>query len=314
MAPWAYLPNLAGLILWNIFNAIILFYAIWKFPFSDDKKKLFAVGFILIEAMTSLMISESNCLMTGLIILAYLAMEKKNIAIAAFLIILSAFIKPFGLVALSLFLFYPGKLKAIGFSVFWFAVFLALPLLAVTPHELFEIYKSWGVMLKNDHDVSYGLSVMGWLHSWFGIEPGYYALLAGILLFLLPLLRFKSHQYQSFRQLFLAFILIWVVIFNHKAESPGFIIAIAGVAIWFSESFSKFNLVLLILCFLFTILSPTDLYPHSLRFQFFMPYTIKAVPCIIIWVKIFYELLTKDFSLKQGTLFLTDGTKSGKNP
>ena len=297
--PFAYLPNLAGLILWNILNAVILFYAFLKFPFATQKKQLFAVGFILLEAITSLMISESNCLMAGLIVLAYITMEKKNIGLATFLILLSVFIKPFGLVALSLFLFYPGKWKAFGFSLLWFILLFALPLVSISLHELFEVYWSWAAMLKSDHDISYGISVMAWLYTWFGIEAKNYALVVGIVLFILPLMRYKSFIYAGFRQLFLASILIWVVIFNHKAESPAFIIAISGVAIWFSQSNSKFNKVLIIMAFLFTILSPTDLYPKFIRERFFIPYAIKVVPCIIIWIKILFELLTRDFSVKK---------------
>ena len=167
MAPFSFLPDVAGLILWNILNAVILFYAFRKFPFANEKRQGFAVAFILLEAITSLQISESNCLMTGLIILAYIAMEKKKIGPAAFLIILSVFIKPFGLVALSLFLFYPGKLKAFGYALLWGAVLFALPLIFMPPNELINIYGSWVTMLKNDHDISYGISVMSWLHSWF---------------------------------------------------------------------------------------------------------------------------------------------------
>lgn len=301
MAPFAYFPNIAGLILWNVLNAIVLFYAFQKFPFINEKKKLFAIGFILIEAITSLQISESNCLMAGLIIISSIAMEKRNIGLATFLVLLAVFIKPFGLVAFSLFLFYPSKWKAFWLSALWFALLFALPLLCISPHELINIYRSWLTMLKNDHDISYGISVMAWLHTWFSIEAKDYALLAGILLFILPLLKYKSFKYESFRQLFLTSILIWVVIFNHKAESPAFIIAISGVAIWFSQSTTKFNTILIVLAFLFTILSPTDLYPKVIREQFFIPYSIKVVPCIIIWIKILWELLTTNFSIKKST-------------
>jgi hypothetical protein len=298
MAPFAYLPDIAGLIFWNVLNAIILFYAFREFPFTDKGKQLFAIGFILVEAITSLQISESNCLMTGIIILAYIALEKRSIGIASFLIILSVFIKPFGLVAFSLFLFYPQKVKAFLFSLLWAVVLFALPLITISPNELMNIYASWLTMLKNDHDISYGISVMAWLHTWFGMDAKNYALLAGMVLFILPLLRYKSFGYSSFRQLFLASILIWVVIFNHKAESPAFIIAVSGIAIWFSQSNKKLNTMLLIIAFLFTILSPTDIYPKFIREQFFLPYSIKVVPCIIIWVKILFELLTTDFSLQ----------------
>lgn len=299
IGPFAYLPSVIGLILWNALNAVVLFYAFRKFPFSNEKKQLFAIGFILLEAITSLQISESNCLMAGLIVLAYIVMEKKNIVLATFLIMLSVFIKPFGLVTLSLFLFYPEKWRAFRFSILWFVLLFALPLVSISPHELIDIYGSWGAMLKNDHDISYGISVMAWLHTWFGIEAKDYALIAGIVLFILPLLRYKSFADKSFRQLFLASILIWVVIFNHKAESPAFIIAISGVAIWFSQSSTKFNAVLVVIAFLFTILSPTDIYPKFIREHFFIPYSIKVVPCILIWIKILFELLTKDFLVTQ---------------
>jgi len=212
MAPFAYLPNLAGLILWNILNGIVLFYAFWKFPFSNEKKKLFAVGFILIEALTSLMISESNCLMAGLIILAYIALENKNILAATFLVALSVFIKPFGLVAYLLFLFYPGKGKAFLYSIVWIILLFALPLIAISLSELTGIYKNWIMMLKDDHDASYGISVMGWLHTWFSINDKYYSVLTGMVLLVLPLSRYKSFTSTSFRQLFLASLLIWVII------------------------------------------------------------------------------------------------------
>lgn len=296
MAPFVWLPNLAGLILWNILNGIVLFYALWKFPFGSEKKKLFAIGFILIEALTSLMISETNCLIAGLLILTYIAMEKKNIPLATFLLVLSIYIKPFGLAAFSLFLFYPGKWKVFWYSLLWAVVLFILPLVIVSPHELIDIYKGWGITLKSDHDTSYGISVMGCLYSWFGIADKYYSLAIGTFLLFLPLLRYKSYSSSSFRQVFLASILVWVIIFNHKAESPGFVIAICGVAIWFSRSYSKVNAALMLLAFLFTILSPTDLYPRFIRLNYFMPYCIKAVPCIIIWLKIISELLTRNFT------------------
>ena len=152
------------------------------------------------------------------------------------------------------------------------------------------------MLLLNDHNTSFGLSVMGWLYTWFGIDGKYYTITIGIILFMLPLLRYKLFEYKTFRQLFLAFTLVWVTIFNHKAESPGFIIAISGIAIWYAQSYSKLNLALIILCFLFTILAPTDIYPSFIKHSIFLPYSVKAVPCIIIWVKMLYELMTTDFS------------------
>jgi uncharacterized membrane protein YkvA (DUF1232 family) len=86
--------------------------------------------------------------------------------------------------------------------------------------------------------------------------------------------------------------LIWVVIFNHKAESPTFIVAISGVALWFfSQERKTENLVLIVIAFIFTILAPTDLFPRWVRIGILKPYVVKVVPCILIWIKITYDLL-----------------------
>jgi hypothetical protein len=146
-------------------------------------------------------------------------------------------------------------------------------------------------MLAQDHSASFGLSVFGWLHSWFGIE-GYknLILLAGVLVFLLPLLKFRQFRQSRFRQFFLSGILLWVVLFNHKAESPTYIIAVTGVTIWFFiQEFRIGNLILLMLVFVFTVLSPTDIFPRN---TFVEAWCLKAVPCILVWMKLTFDMLT----------------------
>ena len=95
-----------------------------------------------------------------------------------------------------------------------------------------------------------------------------------------------------FKMLILASMLIWVVIFNHKAESPTYIIAVAGVGIWyFATPRAGWRTILLFTVLVFTSLSNTDLFPPYIKEHFFMPYTIKAVPCIIAWGVVFVELM-----------------------
>jgi hypothetical protein len=78
-----------------------------------------------------------------------------------------------------------------------------------------------------------------------------------------------------------------MVIFNHKAESPTFIIATAGIFLWFFISRkSVTNLVLLMVAVVFTSLAATDLFPAFVRDRIFEPYVVKVVPCILVWVKI----------------------------
>jgi hypothetical protein len=98
----------------------------------------------------------------------------------------------------------------------------------------------------------------------------------------------------------LASILIWVVIFNHKAESPTFIIAMAGVAVWFmAGKKNTLNISLLLCAFIFVSLSSTDIFPRYVKVHLIVPYCLKAVPCIFIWFKIIYDML----SLKKQAFF-----------
>lgn len=292
MGVLAYFPDVIGLILWGLLNAIVLISAIKSLPLDSFKKNAFILAFIFIEFITSLQNSQSNVLMVGLILWAFIFLERKKILYASLLVTLSIFIKLFGIVAFALFIFYPNKGKAAISALFWALLLFALPLLVISLPELFQQYENWFELLKNDKSVSFNLSVVGWLETWFGIRGvNEIVLILGSVILLAPLVRISRYQSFIFRILFLSSLLIWMVIFNHKAESPTYIIAISGVAIWyFVQKRSKLNLALLLFAFFFTILSTTDLVPSYTYDEWTKPYVLKAVPCIFIWFKLNYDL------------------------
>ena len=287
------LPDAIGLFLWNLLNAFVLFIAIYKLPKMEIKYKSLILLTVCIEVLTAMQNSQSNGLMVGLLILAFCMLEQENYLLAALFISLTIFIKVFGLVACVLFIFYPKKTRATLYMFGWCLLFALIPGFFVGFEQLIFLYKSWLNMLANDHSISNGYSVIGWLKTWFNIEPNkLLVLLVGLILLLLPLLKIKNYKDYSFRLTLLASILIWIVIFNHRAESPTFVIAITGVAIWFyNQNPKKENIVLLVLAIVFTCLSPTDLFPKYIRQNFLEVYVIKALPCILIWLKISYDLL-----------------------
>jgi dolichol kinase len=109
---------------------------------------------------------------------------------------------------------------------------------------------------------------------------------------MLPLIKINQYGRIIFRKAMLASIMIWVIIFNHKAESSTFIIAVAGAAIWwFSIKPSKVLLALVVLLFIFTCLSPTDLFPRVIRKEWVEPYVLKVVPCIVLWFVIIAQMM-----------------------
>lgn len=301
---FAWMPDLAGLLLWDTLNAAVLFLALWTLPgpvFRDERLRMAAGWLVAIEMMTALQNAQSNVLIAGLLILAFNSLERRQVVVAALAIVVAAFIKPFALVGFSLFLLYPDKRKFVVSSAACAAIVAALPLLAVPPAQLIALYKSWWRLLSMDFSDSTGLSVMGWLASWFHLAPPKILVdLAGIALFCWPLvlcvINPARYRDAGCRLLVLCNVLVWVVIFNHKAESSTYIIAICGVALWFfAQDKSALNVVLVSLAFVFTCLSPTDVFPRSFSSSFFEPYTVKTVPCILIWMKITYDLVAGAF-------------------
>jgi len=294
-APLSLMPDWLGLSLWNIINVLALVFAIYFLPGDDKKRHLWILLALGIEVLTSLQNQQSNALMAGLMIGAFILMERDKLFWAAGLLMFSVFIKLFGLVGFALFLFYPNKIKAAYSTLIWGMILFALPLITIDFHSLIAQYKNWGVMLANDHDGSLGFSVLGWLNSWFHININKnIVLLVGVVIYLIPFIKIKKWRDYNFRLMMLASTLIWVVIFNHKAESATFVIAMAGALIWFFNSpKTKLNIALFVLAMVFTSLSPTDIFPAFIRNEIFIPYSIKAVPMILIWGKIIYELLVE---------------------
>lgn len=123
-------------------------------------------------------------------------------------------------------------------------------------------------------------------------------LLLAAIVFALPLLRFSQFKSLKFRLQVLATSLIMVVIFSTGAEHPTFIIAVAGCMLWIlmqDRPFTITNIIFIVLLLVITGLSLTDVMPKPLRDNFFAKYSVKAWPCIAVWVVISYELLFKDF-------------------
>lgn len=290
----SWLPDVIGLVLWNLVNSLCLLAGIRMLPGLDEQKKSWILLFCLLELLISIQNTQSNGLMAGLIIMAFALAERRNYFLSALCIALSFYIKIFGALAFVFYLFYPGKLRLAGWSVFWMVLLAILPAVVVGPHQLIFLYKSWLTLLSNDHSASVGLSVMGLMESWLHLYVSKNGVaLTGLVLFLLPLIYIRRYKEYAFRILYLSSVLLWIIIFNHKAESPTFVIATAGIGIWyFFQRPSRLNLVLLLLAFFLISMSVSDLVPSYIRSEFVKPYGIKAVMPVVIWCKIFYEQIT----------------------
>ncbi len=290
---FASLPDWLGLNLWNLLNAMVLLAAVFYVPRLSQAQKAWVLLIVLLELMGSLMNEQSNGLVAGLLIFAFGLLENKKSWLASLCVVLTVFTKLFGVVGFALFLFYPGKWRMALYTLGWTLLIWLLPFLFIDWEQYRFLFASYGRLLANDPILSDAFSVMGWLHSWFSLDSDtLIVVLSGAGLFLLPLLRIGAYKDFSFRFLTLASILIWVVIFNHKAESPTYVLAMAGVALWFIHGKkSVVNITLFATAMIFTSLTSTDIVPSSVRHAVFLPYALKALPCILIWMKILYDMM-----------------------
>gem|GEM_PF-7094394 len=71
-----------------------------------------------------------------------------------------------------------------------------------------------------------------------------------------------------------------------------------GFGIWFmnlERPATTFEIGLFVFALLLTSLSPSDLFPKYIRVNYVIPYKLKALPCVLIWFKIIYEMITRKF-------------------
>jgi hypothetical protein len=297
MGPMAVLPDWLGAVIWNGLNTLILYIGITKLKL-ETSKRAFILWFIIFEFLTSIQNLQSNVMITGLMLLVFVLFEEGKTFWASLLVVSLFFIKIFGAGIGLIFLFYPRKGKFITYSIFWTAV-LAFAPLAFVPWDFFiTLYKSWLAVMTTDFSATMGVSIMTIINLAVSV-PKFYIQLTGLVLLLLPLvINFKRSSDYNRKLLFVCSILIWVIIFNHKAESPTFIIAVTGSSIWYVISKkSLLDKIFIIMVFALTTLCPTELFPKVI-YRWVDYSIVKALPCVLVWFKLQYELcLKRDISI-----------------
>lgn len=298
--PFALLPDVMGMSLWNLANAGFLIFAVYKLPLTNFQKSLI----LLISAhefLTTSLSFQFNPSISAIVILSYVFIDKKQDFWAAMLIILGTFIKLYGIVGLAFFFFSKDKIKFILSLLFWTLIFFALPMLISSPDFIIQSYYDWyeRLLVKNKENIHLSdmqdISLMGMIRKLSGNPnlPNFPFILGAMFLMGLGYLRISMYKVEKFRLLLLSSVLIFTVIFSTGSESPTYIIAFMGFALWFVliKKINYFHVFLLILTLAVSSFSPSDLFPAYLREHFVKPYALKALPLVIIWLLIIYELL-----------------------
>ena len=301
-APFSWMPVWLGMCCWTIFSSYIVFLSVKLLPISH-KQKVFVWWFIFIELTTALHNMQTNPLIAAFIVLTFVHLEKENPIQTGFASALGFFIKGYGGISAVLFPFYPKKFgKNVLYYIIAFVFFSVLPGFIIGFDQLPRLYQEWQTLLIEEHKVNYGMSLIGLIYTLITSSiPVIYIQLFGVIclaIFLAYCFFIVKENTLSLRVAILANLLIWVIVFNHAAESSTHIISVFGVAFWYlitpKNGLSK---GLLIFVLLLTILSPTDIVPKFINRNYIIPYNLKALPIVLVWLHLQYIVFTQKYQL-----------------
>lgn len=305
IAPFAVVPEAIGLLGWLVVLALGMYYAVRRLPL-EEGRQIFLYWFCAHELLTALQMQQFNIAIAAIIIGSFAAIEKGREVTAAFLIVLGTFVKLYGVVGLAFFFFVKRKPRFILALIGWSVVCFVAPMLISSPEYVVGQYVEWYERLaakngENTFSLMQNISLLGMIRKVSGSASysDLLVILPGLVLFGLPYLRFGQYRHLAFRYAILSSVLLFVVLFSTGSESSTYIIPFAGIALWYTTSpwkRSGWDVALLVFAFVLSSLSPSDLFPRSLREAYVLPYALKALPPTLIWLRLSYELLTRDYA------------------
>ena len=312
IAPFAWMNRYAGMAFWMLFLSMFLYVSVRKSDFTKYQQ-LFVFWFCSHELLNALFLQQYNIAITAGVLLTFTMIERKQDFWAAFFIMLGTMIKLYGIVGLAFFFFSKNKLTLVLSCLFWGVVMFVAPMAVSSPEYIIQQYYEWyialveknadniNVLAGNMADLSTNISLLGMVRRTTQIVTysDLWLIIPGIIAFLIPYLRISQYKYVAFRQTLLASVLMFTVLFSTGSENSTYIIAFAGVALWYCCApwkRSKWDIALMVVVFIISSLSPGDLFPKAIYRGLIQPYALKALPVTIVWFKLRYEMYTRDYT------------------
>ncbi len=289
-APFAILPFGAGLFFWNLVNALGIFFALrWLLP---REQSALAQVLVALPTLRSIQSSQSNALVAALIIVAFVSFERGWLWRGAVAIALGTVTKIFPLAALSFALPRPDRVRATLDTVLSTAILIALPLIVISPGALAAQYRSWGALERGEAGLV-GSSAMELFRDAGITWPAWpVQLIAAAIVLAVLILRMRDWNNRNLRLQFLGFVMVFCVVFNHRAERQSAVIALSGMVIWYLASpqpRTAWRTALFAIVYLLVAVSGTDLVPPAVK-HILAPQTRFSIPLTIIWLVMLGEL------------------------
>lgn len=304
VAPFAMLPPVVGLIVWELAMCAILWWVVRKLPLELDKR-MFIYWFVSYELLVALYMAQFNIVICALVLATYCAIRNGDEKWAACFIVLGTLTKLYGIVGLAFIVFSHRKKALLLWLAIWTAVGLVLPLLIASPQYLLGQYAEWFATLADKNALNaeafyQNISTLGMVHKisgWWGSDL--WMLVPAVVLFMLPAVRVRQFANEGFQWALVASVLMCIVLFSTGSESSGYIIAMTGVALWYVTApwqRSRTDWWLMVATLVFASFG-SDFLPHSVRYSLIWPYALKALPVTIVWLKLIYEMCVRDYKV-----------------
>lgn len=241
--PFTWGPGWLSALLWSLLNFAVVGWGIDR-TLDDPRRKVVAQAIALLGIAVASDGDQSNLLVAGVVLLAFVACEKGRNHVAAHLLAAATLVKIFPLLIAPLVVLRARAggtplWRSLSMLALVLLVWTALPLAVASPHELLEQYASWRELIARDHG-NHGWSVMSLLQgvglrwSTLGIQVLGLAVQGTSIV-----LGWRFGTDSAWRRTLMCSLLCFGVIFNHRAEYTTYAISSVAVGIWYATSTTK---------------------------------------------------------------------------
>jgi len=307
IAPFAVLPVKLGALLWAMAGAGAIFYAIRQLPLEKLQQNI-----ILLLCSQELLGASgwfqlNQFILAGILLTFAFTIRGKDY-LATLCIILGTLTKFYGIVGLAFFFFSSHPKRFIAGLFLWSVVLFLLPMAISTPAYIVQSYQEWFAALVHKNEINQAdlrsfqdISAGGFIKRLFKVPQlnDLLVLASGALLFALQYLRLKDRHHPNYRLYLLCSVLLFPVLFSSSSESPTYIIAIPAICIWYViQTPARWKNIFLFFSILLVSFSHSDLLTPWFRSHVAVPYAIKALPCLVLYVMLVYRILTRQFDAR----------------
>jgi hypothetical protein len=281
--PFALLPLKAGILLWISVTAIGCYVMFRQLPMLDSDRKVF-IFLIMFDVMNNLTHTQTNPLLFAFMLLSWTMLAKRKPFWAALFMTLSFLIKGYGGIIGLLCFYYKSWYKVILYGIFWMLAINSLLLLFMPLDAAIQYYKDWLAIISSD-TIKESYSVYGLVKNlhW-NISETYILLTAFITLAAYVVMQYVSGA-RTMKHL-VAFLLVWVTVFNRASEPATYIIAMGGAILWYlSRPKNTLSTIIFWLTITISTLIPTDIWPYFDKIKY--DYYLKSIFCLLILTDMF---------------------------